>query len=82
VRTNNSVDLVDSLAGGDIENQDGFEVFGGGEEAVPLEIYFKVVEVSLDVSRELIGLYQPQGLLTRSWCLTSECRYEEGKEEQ
>lgn len=32
--------------------------------------------------RELIGLYQPQRLLIRTWCLTSECRYEEGKEKQ
>jgi hypothetical protein len=36
VRANDSVDLVDYLAGCDIENQDGFEVFGSGEKTVPL----------------------------------------------
>ena len=62
MRAKNSVDLVDQLARCDVKNQDGFEVLRGGEKTVSFEVDFKVIKVSFDVFRKLIGLYEPQWL--------------------
>jgi hypothetical protein len=69
---------VEQFTGCYIKNEDSLEIFRRGEKTVPLEIYFKVVEVSFDVCGEFIGLYEAQRLLVGSLCLSGQCRQEQG----